>query len=299
MKITKNKGFTLIELLVVISIVGLLSSVVLASLNTARDKGRISAGLQFAGYNYRNFAGSNLIGHWKFDGNLNDSSGNGYVLTAFTTPTPNSSLSNTTANSKGQSLYSPNQYSGSYRTNMLKSWPTTNNNYTISFWIMSPTTINVNNVVFNITSTIPSPTGPNFDFISNRLAHFYLGSGLGSTNNTRFGNPNHLASVDFDFEVNKWYQVTYTFDGNQTYKLYIDGKQIGGSLSDASYSGDNIKNMNNIVVGGFDNVAHSGVGYTATNYIDEFMIFANDLSVAQIEQLYADGLAEHSLATNE
>ena len=61
-----KKAFTLIELLTVVSIVSLLASVILGSVNSARDQARMSATVQFeAGMLHA--IGDQLVGEWRMD----------------------------------------------------------------------------------------------------------------------------------------------------------------------------------------------------------------------------------------
>jgi len=76
MKNKNNKSFTLIELLVVIAVLALLATLILIAVKGQREKARIANLLQFSA-SIKNVLGAYVAGEWRFENNLDDSSGNG------------------------------------------------------------------------------------------------------------------------------------------------------------------------------------------------------------------------------
>ncbi len=62
----KRPAFTLVELLVVISIIGLISTIAIVSMNSSKDKARVAAAKQFAAQMDR-VGGDTLVGQWDLD----------------------------------------------------------------------------------------------------------------------------------------------------------------------------------------------------------------------------------------
>jgi prepilin-type N-terminal cleavage/methylation domain-containing protein len=91
-----RRAFTLVELLVVIAIIGLLSSIAVVSMGTAREKARIAKGIQYEA-SVLHTVGDETAARWEFDecsgASASDSSGNGNTGTlvgtvAWSTNTP-------------------------------------------------------------------------------------------------------------------------------------------------------------------------------------------------------------------
>lgn len=262
-----RRGFTVIELLVVVSIIGMLSSVVFATIQTAREKAVVGAGMQFSGYVYRT-KGDTASVMLSFNDFLSDTakdiSPNRNDLTVAGVTYP---WSTDTPVGTGYSFtleFSPSPIFGSFTSPILLP-----QNTTISFWI----------------KTTYSPSSARYIF-SNRSSSLLGGIGvaLAPLGKIYFVSNGSITSIG---AVNngKWRNVTVTSDGT-TAKIYIDGKlDRSGGIARAGY----------VAIPAYINsdvYAPTGL----SGLLDDFRIYESTLSLDDVEKIYAEGLTKHTIA---
>jgi prepilin-type N-terminal cleavage/methylation domain-containing protein len=259
-----QKGFTLIELLVVIGIIGVLASVVIASLNSARSKAKLSAGKQ-SDANILHGIGDQLVAEWKFDDATNitqDTSGFGTNLTNV------GATSTTGFNDNNAAVVNAAKYLTFSNLNVDT---TASAKTTVTFWMYWDGSDN----------TMP------FGFTT--LLDLWFTSGFFGFNTFN----SDIWGIYSNGLANRWVFVAAVFNNGNIAKseLYIDGaKQNCESLRSTP-------NNTRAFVNPAGFVGSGPSGYSFRGKIDNVRVYASAISFAQIEKLYEEGLSQHQIAS--
>lgn len=262
-----RRAFTLVELLVVVAIIGLLSSVAVVTMGSARDKARMASALQFESQTYRAL-GAEAVGTWSFDdatGSVaSDGTGlgrNGTVVGA--------TWSSDTPTGRGSSL----SFDGvnDYVNLGMASNTEISQQVTFSAWVknesnsaggvISKGLVNSAEVTLGFGYSNPLLLIARGSHFSNQLIYPWTGA---------------LASG--------WHHVAMTV-GPGGMRLYVDGKTVAQSTNTAIAN-----NTEPFQIG------YHGASYFLHGLIDDAKIYGSSLSAEQIRKFYAEGRASHSVA---
>jgi prepilin-type N-terminal cleavage/methylation domain-containing protein len=290
--IKKEKSFTLIELLIVIAIIGIIASIVLTSLGSARRKARLAGGIQFEN-NIANVFGNDVVGWWEFDegsgsvakdssGNNNNGTINGALFRCA------ASDANNTPSGKGCSLDFNGQ--SDYVEVPDSSSLTLSDGVTITMWVY---------IAYNL----DCDGGNNW---RNLLHKDGFSSGYRilieeTTNCVTFdviSEEGELRYRNWFLPIGDWSFIAATYGGSvSSGKVYIDGQSTRSILWTDYYNSNGLPIPTaggKIILGSDPLLINNNAGSTCTNgdgsfpgKIDNVRIYGRALTQAEIGKIYA------------